>query len=87
MIDINKLTKEDKGRDVILRDDHKGKIVSWDKELIYVRYYNPDKEWIGTKEENKKNGLLSYPDDMDFIAPLKSIEIVTRADLMDLDND
>ncbi len=91
MIDIKKLTKEDIGRGVVFTyhtgEKREGKIVSWDYTHIYVRYYNvrnPDKERC---EDNKKIGLRSVSEDLEFTGPPKIIEIITRADLMDLEDD
>ena len=96
MIDISKLTKEDIGREVILTylngDTFNGKIVSWDirkDDTIYVRYDKPENKWDNNEEDetNDTTGIRTGINILNFNGPPKPKEIITRADLMILEDD
>ena len=86
MIDVSKLTKRDVGREVRCtyededgnEDKGIGKIVSWDRNYICVKY-SILPSCVST--ESNEIGWFTSPDKLVFI------EIVTRADLMDLEED
>lgn len=86
MIDIKKLTDKNVKRKVVLHNRHDGRIVSWSDRSIYVRYDEPRAHWnskFKPEETNHKTGLRTVPKFLEF----KYSEIVTRADLIDFDED
>ena len=83
MIRISELTEKDVGREVIYmalegRAEFNCTIVSWGLLWINIKYKDDDDYGI--------DGVSVEPCWLRFKSPLKPVEIITRADLIDLDD-
>ncbi len=93
MIDLKKLTDKDVGRKVIYKyfDTIKeGEILNWNSHYARVKFNKSENDGYletGTYESLIENIYLDFIPDSMALRFTEPIEIITRADLMDLDDD